>query len=590
MDRTHSFSGGQKASSASGEPFGYQQRLLARTSSRAGGTLTRSGSQTANTILNNPTGARRWTPGHRVGQSLDVVKGKLEERTRSESVPEQTGSSTDTKLESSSLTDSPTSTSDTGFRSRYAELLARTPTRRSTVVDFDNSSTPISSKRYTLPDPIIAAPLSPNTTGVTIESPDESPSASDLHRIRLPVASPLNPSPKRHSQYSVPLRDDDTPDSPSSTRFHRARALEALDAASTGSSTTSDATSSSSLASSSSRTLFDTPSSTNLNRRPTSLYGGQYSTTSSPTRYPFTPRPRSHTASARTSPAPESPSKQDAPASSTASTSTTASTVMTPKPYRSSYMNSKTSKLPDYLTAGRRLGRHLPRIASGEVHDDFPSSEKVDEEPPPPAPKPEPRDDWQTRRAERARRAQSEGRIERPPFADRPSSRDSTYTGVGEGEDVAGMRGRLRLSRDMTPSTPASPLPSSRLTRGLWADVQRHLLQAYEYLCHVGEAQQWIEGCLGKELPFGVVEMEERMRDGVVLAKLVCIFQGEGAVRIYEASNIPDFFVVYWLTLQLQAPRLNFRHSDNINAFFNFVRHVGLPEVGIRFFLPKVWS
>ena len=37
---------------------------------------------------------------------------------------------------------------------------------------------------------------------------------------------------------------------------------------------------------------------------------------------------------------------------------------------------------------------------------------------------------------------------------------------------------------------------------GLWADVQRHLLQTYEYLCQ--EAQQWIEGCLGEELGFGV--------------------------------------------------------------------------------------
>jgi hypothetical protein len=28
-----------------------------------------------------------------------------------------------------------------------------------------------------------------------------------------------------------------------------------------------------------------------------------------------------------------------------------------------------------------------------------------------------------------------------------------------------------------------------------------------------------------------------------------------------------------------QAPKLDFRHSDNINHFFNFVREVGLPEV-----------
>jgi Ras GTPase-activating-like protein IQGAP2/3 len=50
----------------------------------------------------------------------------------------------------------------------------------------------------------------------------------------------------------------------------------------------------------------------------------------------------------------------------------------------------------------------------------------------------------------------------------------------------------------------------------------------------VGEAQQWIEGCLGEELGFGVVEMEEGMRNGVVLARLVRVFKGEGGFRIYE--------------------------------------------------------
>jgi Ras GTPase-activating-like protein IQGAP2/3 len=106
---------------------------------------------------------------------------------------------------------------------------------------------------------------------------------------------------------------------------------------------------------------------------------------------------------------------------------------------------------------------------------------------------------------------------------------------VSDSDDVAGIPGRLRLSRDKTPSAPASPLPSARLGKGLWADTQRHHLQAYEYLCHVGEAQQWIEGCLGEELEFGVVEMEESLRNGVVLAKLVRAFQGEKIVRkIYE--------------------------------------------------------
>lgn len=74
--------------------FAYQKALLERTSSR-GGTLSRTGSQSRNTLFNTPTGnapsssntpnaTRRWTPTHRVGGSLDVsaVRGKWEERSR----------------------------------------------------------------------------------------------------------------------------------------------------------------------------------------------------------------------------------------------------------------------------------------------------------------------------------------------------------------------------------------------------------------------------------------------------------------------------------------------------------------------------
>lgn len=133
---------------------------------------------------------------------------------------------------------------------------------------------------------------------------------------------------------------------------------------------------------------------------------------------------------------------------------------------------------------------------------------------------------------------------------------------------VVGLPGRISLKAP--PSN--NPKPSARLLGMSWADKQRHLIQAYEYLCHVGEAQQWIEGCLGEELGFGVVEMEEGLRNGVVLAKLVRVFEGEHAVRrIY------------------QAPKLDFRHSDNINIFFNFVQKEGLPE-GFIFELTDLYN
>ena len=110
-------------------------------------------------------------------------------------------------------------------------------------------------------------------------------------------------------------------------------------------------------------------------------------------------------------------------------------------------------------------------------------------------------------------------------------------TQMNNADAVAGLPGRLQLKAPS--SVPLQPPASIAYYRTSWADKQRHSIQAYEYLCHVGEAQQWIEGCLGEELDCGVVELEETLRNGVVLAKLVRAFKGEGAVkRIYEASNL----------------------------------------------------
>jgi Ras GTPase-activating-like protein IQGAP2/3 len=225
---------------------------------------------------------------------------------------------------------------------------------------------------------------------------------------------------------------------------------------------------------------------------------------------------------------------------------------MAPAPYRSSYMAGKKDKANMYgenIVVGRRLGRHLPRIASGDGDEDW-----VADEPPPALPSPVLEHRFEddaaatpTRASVRERRV---GAFEQLGTATpsptktprRPLSVSSIPTG---GDEVAGVAGRLRLSRDKAPSVPATPLsaglpPKSRW--GLWADTQRHLIQAYEYLCHVGEAQQWIEGCLGAELGFGVVEMDEGLRNGVVLARLVRIFKGEGAVRrIHEVCLYGGF-------------------------------------------------
>ncbi|KAI0254740.1 hypothetical protein BJV78DRAFT_1120741 [Lactifluus subvellereus] len=209
----------------------------------------------------------------------------------------------------------------------------------------------------------------------------------------------------------------------------------------------------------------------------------------------------------------------------------------------------KASTYSENLIVGRKPGQRLPRIASGDADDNWVADDDA-------------RIQREEEEARKERQRWREQRLERRGAIKQRESRETLAPSTASPDAVAGIPGRLKLSRDKVPSSPtSSPLPATRLMRGLWADTQRHLIQAYEYLCHVGEAQQWVEGCLGEELGFGVVDMEESLRNGVVLAKLVRVFQGEAVVRrIYE------------------APKLDFRHSDNINYFFNFVRHVGLPE------------
>ncbi|CAG8441430.1 8358_t:CDS:10 [Ambispora leptoticha] len=116
-------------------------------------------------------------------------------------------------------------------------------------------------------------------------------------------------------------------------------------------------------------------------------------------------------------------------------------------------------------------------------------------------------------------------------------------------EDVTGLKGRIRLQKD-----------STRRNSRTWMDQQRKNIQAYEYLCHIGEAKEWIEACVAEEIE-PIVELEESLRNGIVLAKLA---------RSFEPTVVPKIYM---------APKLQFRHSDNINFFFLAIRKVGLPDI-----------
>lgn len=91
-------------------------------------------------------------------------------------------------------------------------------------------------------------------------------------------------------------------------------------------------------------------------------------------------------------------------------------------------------------------------------------------------------------------------------------------------------------------------------------DKQRQFLQAYEYLCHIGEAKEWIEDIIHATIP-PIVELDEALRDGVTLAEVV------------EALNPERRFKIF------RHARLQFRHSDNIAIFFRYLDEVQMPDL-----------
>ncbi|KAK3945377.1 hypothetical protein QBC46DRAFT_433754, partial [Diplogelasinospora grovesii] len=129
-------------------------------------------------------------------------------------------------------------------------------------------------------------------------------------------------------------------------------------------------------------------------------------------------------------------------------------------------------------------------------------------------------------------------------------------------QEVVGLRGRRRLQRtDKTgPSRPGQRNGGYGWEGRNWMDKQRQFLQAYEYLCHIGEAKEWIEDIIHRPIP-AIVELEEGLRDGVTLAEVV------------EALNPDRRYKIF------RHPRLQYRHSDNIAIFFRYLDEVQLPDL-----------
>ena len=140
---------------------------------------------------------------------------------------------------------------------------------------------------------------------------------------------------------------------------------------------------------------------------------------------------------------------------------------------------------------------------------------------------------------------------------------------------------RIRLSRqslksfpsiDIKAATSVSALQDSgKSPGGKWLDQERDHVQAYEYLCHCSEAQQWMERCIGEPLGGDIANMAEEMRNGIALAKVA---------KSFEPSCVPRIFV---------HPKLQFRHTDNINYYFQFVDKIRLPSC-FRFELTDLYE
>ena len=139
---------------------------------------------------------------------------------------------------------------------------------------------------------------------------------------------------------------------------------------------------------------------------------------------------------------------------------------------------------------------------------------------------------------------------------------------------VAGLHNRRQLKRgDSVRGTRPGKVQNSigsEWSGRNWMDKQRQFLQAYEYLCHIGEAKEWIQDIIHKPIQ-AIVQLEQALRDGVTLAEVVQALKPDHAIRIFR------------------HPKLQFRHSDNIAVFFRFLNEVELPEL-FRFELVDLYE
>ncbi|QIW99394.1 hypothetical protein AMS68_004912 [Peltaster fructicola] len=150
-------------------------------------------------------------------------------------------------------------------------------------------------------------------------------------------------------------------------------------------------------------------------------------------------------------------------------------------------------------------------------------------------------------------------------------------------EQVTGLVGRRKLQRNNSVRPSQQQAQSnfgSQWQSTRWMDSQRKHIQAYEYLCHIGEARAWLEDVLEPNKLPPIVQLEEALRDGVTLAEVVNVLASTLSYSQQRALGSLKIF---------KSARLQFRHSDNIALFFRFLGAVELPDL-FRFELVDLYE
>ena len=531
--------------SSPGTPFAYQARLLERTSSNGGSSRSsRNNSQSGPGVHVTPIGSsntflgsrRRAAPSHRPSSSLDVLRGKWEERVR------------EVEAEEHSLGNYNSMPDTLRSGSQSSALGSITLNTTSNPISSNNGpftmETAMHLKRRTMPDPIITLPFSPNTIA-EIDTPSSTsprphiPSStvipSPKHPVLLSTSQKIFPPSSSRSIYEMPRTSNVRQSSP--LRNHKSLSSHPSSTNSPDSSpdirpvvaqhshhvfSLSQATSPVDTPRNRSQSLHESSIlSTPEKSAKQSLYtlGRNKSVTS-------LTYDQGSTKVFATTPSSESDEKWSnlSQLSLTTPIGCSSPSVLSSVPYKSSYMSSKRASAHDKPISNRR--DHFPRVASGDSDESWEEGKAAFIQDP------------KSIREDVNRVSTRKGQLKQDLYAKTPASLFHSQSvpeipgfAIPESDGVAGLPGRLQLK---APSGHAASNLSTRYHGRNWADTQRHLIQAYEYLCHVGEAHQWIEGCIGEEIGFNILEMEEGLRNGVVLAKLVRAFHPQAVRRIFE--------------------------------------------------------